>query len=504
MMHLSPVDRRLLHYTGDPPRASRALVHPSVVLTMLAILSTVAGPVRAAAQNPDISRAALGAMPRAAPLTLEQVLRATLIQHPLLDAAQARVRAAAGARTTAGVLGNPVLAYQLENTRLPGGEPVGMPREAMTTATFPLEVFYQRGPRMRRADAEVRAAVADAATDRQRLALDAAHAYYRLALAQEQVAAAHDLAAWLDTLVAYNQTRAREGVAAEADLLRSQLERDRARADLTGDEVDRARAQADLTAFVSDSDGALAPVVVVAPPAPLRLPTVAAVGPGSAAGDAPGRATGRFGAVGSDSTTIAGALAGRPEMQAAQERVAAAGANIAAEHRLLLRQLGAMVGAKQSGGTTSLLLGASVPLPLFDRNRGDVARARAERDARTAELAAVARTIRAEVTGADAAARLLTVRAEELTYGTPADTGSYLARADEARRIALGAYREGAVSLLQVLDAARAWGEARLTFYRTLYAQHESVLAALVARGADLLTSLPSTAPQRAPGDQPR
>jgi cobalt-zinc-cadmium efflux system outer membrane protein len=347
-----------------------------------------------------------------------------------------------------------------------------MPREAMTTATLPLEGFYQRGPRVRRADAEVHVAEAEAATDRQRLALDAAHAYYRLALAQEQVAAASDLAAWLDTLTAYHRARAREGVAAEADLLRSQLERDHARAELTMVEVDHARAQATLATFVSDTGGAT-PFAVEPVAMPLRLPV--------SAGEPE-----------------------RPETRAARERVAAAGAGITAEHRQLLPEVGAMVGAKRTDGTTSLVLGASMPLPLFNRNGGEIARARAERDARTAELAAVTRTIRAELIGAETAAGLLTVQANELARGTAADTGSYLARADEARRIALGAYHEGALSLLQVLDVARAWGDARLTFYRTLYAQHESILAVLVARGADLLSSLPSTDPQGAPGDQPR
>jgi outer membrane protein TolC len=63
---------------------------------------------------------------------------------------------------------------------------------------------------------------------------------------------------------------------------------------------------------------------------------------------------------------------------------------------------------------------------------------------------------------------------------------SYLARADEVRRIALGAYREGAIPLIQVIDAARAWGEARIAYYQILYAQHESVLALLVAEGVDI------------------
>ena len=77
---------------------------------------------------------------------------------------------------------------------------------------------------------------------------------------------------------------------------------------------------------------------------------------------------------------------------------------------------------------------------------------------------------------------------------------SYLQRADEARRITLGAYQEGAVPLLQVLDAARAWGEARLSYYRTLYAQHDSVLLVLLAKGQDLFIAIPalSTEPKGA------
>jgi cobalt-zinc-cadmium efflux system outer membrane protein len=448
-MHQSPVDLRML--------------------VLFTALSGIAKPIYA--QGSGRSDGTVRISATAPALTLEQVLRATLTGHPLLDAAQARVRAAVGIRRTAGALGNPMLTYQVENARLPGGGPLDMPRETMTSATFPLEAFYQRGSRARGADAEVRAAEAEAATDRQHLALDAAHAYYRLALAQEQVAAAHDLAAWLDTVVAYNRARVLEGAAAEADLLRSQLERDHARAELTMVEVDYARAQADLAAFALDSTGVVATVAVEAPSAPLRVPT-------------------------------ASALPERPEMRAARERVSAASAGITTEHRLFVRELGVMVGAKQSSGMTSLLLGASMPLPLFNQNRGDIDHARAGRDIRTAELATVARTIRAEVAGAEAAARLLTARADELMHGTASDTGSYLVRADEARRIALGAYQEGAVSLLQVLDAARTWGDARLTFYRTLYAQHESVLAVLIARGADLLTSLPATVAR--PGDQSR
>jgi outer membrane protein TolC len=123
---------------------------------------------------------------------------------------------------------------------------------------------------------------------------------------------------------------------------------------------------------------------------------------------------------------------------------------------------------------------------LFEQNSGEIARATAERDAAAFELGASARSARSQLSGAIEAARLLTERASTMSMG--ADSG-YLARADQARRIALGAYREGAVPLIQVLDAARAWNDARLAYYDLLFAQHQSVLELLFASGVDLRTA---------------
>lgn len=142
-------------------------------------------------------------------------------------------------------------------------------------------------------------------------------------------------------------------------------------------------------------------------------------------------------------------------------------------------------------GTNSMIAGLSLPFPLFDQNRGELGRATAERDVARFDLAVQERQAHADVLGATEVARLLTDRASALAQ--PGAEG-LLARADEMRRIALGAYREGAIPLVQLLDAARAWGDTRLTFYRTLYAQHQAVLALVVAIGGDLFTqSLTST-----------
>jgi cobalt-zinc-cadmium efflux system outer membrane protein len=429
-------------------------VHSALVACLFSLASVAPG---AAQTRP----------PRAA-ITLSEVLDSVALRHPLVQAAAARARAARGELQTAGVVGNPLFMYQVENARLPGGQPVSMDREDMTTLTFPLEALYQRRPMVRRAQAGVRAAEAEAIAERRRVALDAAHAFYRTALAQIELEAARDLASWLDTVVTYNRTRVKEGVTAEADLIRSELERDRAYVEVTMQEAEAAQSRATLAAFLGDTSFSLPGLEVAAPERPLpvlltRTPTAVA----------------------------RQALGVRPEMDVARERLNAGNYAITTQRALRLRNLGATLGTKRSAGMTSLMAGVALPLPLFDQNRGEVARVVAERDAAAFELAAQERSVRAEVAATYEAARLLTARASTLAQRE----NGYLDRADEARRIALGAYREGAIPLIQVLDAARAWGEARVAFYRVLYGQHESVLNLISAEGEDLGTALTTLEP---------
>jgi outer membrane protein, heavy metal efflux system len=502
-----PTDRELLlpaHAVRTPNVIASAMLAAvrATVLAVMAVLSAlgvfglrVAAQVDGSASSFTRDPGARG-VPGDRVLTLAALLDSVAAGHPLMAAARARVRAAEAARITAGTFSNPVLGFEVDNTPFPWNRsitlPPGMERESMTTATIPLEPLYQRSPRIRQADAELRATRADAVGERQRVAGEAARAFYRTALAQVGVDVARDLASWLDTLVSYNSKRVDQGAVAEADLIRSQLERDRALADEAIEEAELARARAQLSTFlgdVNDKDRVASHTIVVsAGSAPLPL--------GLAARRTQSVNISREMETRSDSTSSKSAGSGvqRPDVLAARERVAASRAAVTSERTMLFRQVGATFGVKQSAGTASMIAGVSLPIPLFDQNRGEVARAQAEREVAAYVLADKERTASAEVSGALEAARLLTQRAQLLT-GAPKTNAasaptSFLARADDARRIALGAYREGAVPLIQVLDAARAWGEARRAFYQTLYEQHESVLDLLAAEGIDLHEAL--------------
>jgi outer membrane protein TolC len=144
-------------------------------------------------------------------------------------------------------------------------------RETMAAATLPLEQFYHRGARINRADAEMRAAEARHRITRQKVLLNASTAFYGTALAQVRVASINALIVWLDSVVTYNAARVQEGAAAEVDLLRAQLERDRTLAELALAESDLARSRASLVAHFIAGVNAAASLLVQPDTTPFPL-----------------------------------------------------------------------------------------------------------------------------------------------------------------------------------------------------------------------------------------
>ena len=100
-----------------------------------------------------------------------------------------------------------------------------------------------------------------------------------------------------------------------------------------------------------------------------------------------------------------------------------------------------------------------------------------ERSAAERELAWAEREADAEVEARWRAAGVLADQLSRLR-------GTYLARAEESLRISLAAYQEGAMSLLQVIDASRTLGDARSAYYRTVFAHQQSLLDLNAAVGA--------------------
>jgi cobalt-zinc-cadmium efflux system outer membrane protein len=402
-------------------------------------------------------------------------VQTALAQHPLVEAARARVEAARGVRVTAAAFPNPVATYWMENGVFPGQQlPTNIGRETSTYVTLPLEPFIQRAPRVRRADEDIKAAEASLTLARRQVALDAVRAFFRVALAQAVVAAAEENRAALEQLVGYNRNRVHEGVTAEGELLRVQVEFDRASTDLALAEVELARSRAELAPYV---DAGQSPAATLA--------TLHVAEPSAAV---PARA-----AMPDRDTVLARARNSRPELVAGRARVAAAVAETDYEWTVRMRQLGATFGNKRVEGQNTMIAGVSVTVPLFDRNRGGVQRANSEKLAAELDLAWNERTVLAEVQGAYGAAERLTRQLITLQQ-------SFLSRADEVYRITVGAYQEGGATLLQVLDATRTRGDSHLTYSRTLFAQRQSLFELVLASGTDPLDALTTLQAWKPPG----
>jgi outer membrane protein, heavy metal efflux system len=437
------------------------LVHRCALAAAALVASLLAWPPAAALAGQSVHPEPAGRP--AVTYTLDDVVRAALAQHPLVEAARARADAARFERAAVGTLPNPVGTVWIENIGMNGLAAPGSGRETSTYLTWPIEALLQRPARVRAADGALQTAEASLAVARRLVATEAVRAFFDVALAQEAAIEAEHERELLEQLAAYNRARAEEGVTAEIELLRTQVELDRAATDAVFADVELARRIAALRpylgAVIAHADAASLGVSVTAEPQ----------SPGASVPPLP--------------MLLARALDGRPEMAAARARVAAATATVGLERQLVFGQLGATVGHKRVDGHDSLLAGVGVTLPLFTRNRSGVARATSERLALEHDLAWTERTIVADVHAAHGATSRLARQLAGLQ-------GSLVARAEDVHRLTLAAYQEGGAALLQVLDTTRVVADARLTYARALFAERQSRFELALAAGAEPIDAL--------------
>jgi len=150
------------------------------------------------------------------------------------------------------------------------------------------------------------------------------------------------------------------------------------------------------------------------------------------------------------------ALRARPELRRWQSAVAAQEAARRAARREAWPDPSVTAGYKrQSNGAEGAFLGVGIPLPFFDRNRGAAEAASARLQAAETQQVLARREIRNEVRRAYAAytsaRRQSTLLEGDLLRGS----GGLL-------RIAQTSYDEGEMSLVELLDAADAYRDARL------------------------------------------
>lgn len=135
-----------------------------------------------------------------------------------------------------------------------------------------------------------------------------------------------------------------------------------------------------------------------------------------------------------------------------------------------------LLDAGQPGSTSGYVVGLEVPLPVFQRRQGEIARASARGALAEARRAALMREIVARLNAAvtevvDRRARVELHRIEVLTP------------AERLQQIAVSAYRGGASDLLVLVDAERVAREARLAAIDHASALHDAETAVSLLAG---------------------
>jgi cobalt-zinc-cadmium efflux system outer membrane protein len=357
---------------------------------------------------------------------------------PRLREGEAQVRAAQGTADQLGVLPNPTVGLEAEN--LGQNRSSISPQQTTLSVSQPLELGGKRAARLASGRAEVGAARARAAQGQIDFAHDLALAY---ATADVALARAKVLEADLD--------RAREDLRATKALVQAGKDAEvravQAAAAVSAAEADLGAARADAEtalAKLSGLAGADAPFTGLA---------------GSVLQAAPALASSRSPIDIVDSSPAV--LAARAERDAAERKVQV-------ERSRSAPDVTVMAGARRIEGlsTTIGVVGLSVPLPLFDRNKGATAAAAAQLTAAEARLRGAELDARSSWQGATAQARSAAGRVTAAEAGAEAAGQAY-----DLTRIG---YDRGKLSLTDLLAARRAAGEAAL---RLIDARQARVLA---------------------------
>ena len=155
------------------------------------------------------------------------------------------------------------------------------------------------------------------------------------------------------------------------------------------------------------------------------------------------------------------ALANRPDLRAAEAASEKATADIRLARANAWWDVTPQVEYQRIGPDNTIGFGISVPIRIFDRNQGEIARTRAEAQRVAAAREAVAIQALSEVDTA-----LVALRTAQQKLTVLRDT--YLPKAKQARDTTEFAYRRGGVSLLDYLDAQRTYRDTAAEYLRTL------------------------------------
>jgi len=371
-------------------------------------------------------------------MTLQQAVERAMQTHPALAAAGYEIAASEGALDQARRLRNPEAAFVTEDVR--------RSRATMTAQlNIPLELGGKRAARTRAAELGRDAVTQDAAVLRAELRADVTRTFFDLVIAQERLT----LAQASDALAAQAESaaarRVQAGKVSPVEQTKAGVARTSAAIELRDASAELLVAQRALSAFWGGA--------VAAPEADGSAETLPIVPP--EARQATGQTTSAL-----DNTPRA--VRARLEIDRRQ-----ALANVERSKRV--PDVTLSVGAKRdsSANNNMAVLGIAVPLPLFDRNQGNLLEAQRQADKAFEDYRAL--QLEQNATLAQDVARLDAARTAVQSLRQDVLPGAQ--RAYDAARIGFDA---GKFNFLDVLDAQRTLFQARAQYLAALSRAHQA------------------------------
>jgi len=354
------------------------------------------------------------------PLTLPEAIRQALERHPELRAARHGVAADEAALDQADRLPNPELAYLRE------GQQAGA-RTTTVQINQPIELGDKRQARVALARETLDLARTELALRRQALRAEVIEAWTGALVAQERRQLAESMAALARRSFDTASRRVAAGKVSPIEAGKARLAQADAQAEL-------ARAEAEL-AIARNRLGLLAGMPAAAQPldgSRAVLPEVAPL------------------------DTLLQQLDGAPALRRARGQLALQQARTGVERAARMPDLTLSLGTQRDddAGRRQAVVGVAIPLPLFNRNSGNLAAALERTEQARDELAAARLAATSEL------------QAAWTRYSQAKNEAAMLERelVPEARSLydlTLTGFEYGKFSFLEVLDAQRSWFQAR-------------------------------------------
>lgn len=357
------------------------------------------------------------------PLTLGVVLQRAAEQNPSLAAQGYAERAAEALIEQASLRPNPTLDVTLENFAGTGAVQGVRGIETTVQASQTLERGGKREKRVALAGREREAAASEYAVRRSEVLSAAAISYLEALAAEQRLKLAEEPLRLARETVAAVDLRVKAGVASPAESAR-------ARAGLATAEAEFARAEAAVIATRASLAATWggSPDEIASLAGTLRLPE-----------SLPNR------------EALLGRLAGHPRLNLQQSLIKGRRAALELEQAQAVQDISVGGGVRflREGTDAAFVAGVSVPLPVLNRNQGNIRAARetlagAEQGVRAVEvdLSAAFTAAWQDLSAAHKAARNLNTQALPATQ--------------EAYQVVRHAYEQGQLPLIDVLDAQRA------------------------------------------------